>query len=237
MNFRDGIYLFYKPPGISSANFLNKIKKEFYISKLVKVGHGGTLDPIAQGLIVVGVGRQYTKMLITVLRSLPKTYLAEIVLGESSDTYDVEGKKNKKFSIKKLPNYEEIKRALRIICKRKKQTPPVFSAIKINGKEAFKRARAGEKMKMKTRSVRVIHCDLKNIKKEVDKIILNIKIEVSSGFYIRSFANDLGDYLKVGGYLNNLTRLKIGDFKIPDKFIYINNDNIKNLLIKRIDIL
>jgi len=212
----NGVFLFNKPSGVSSAGFLNKVKKELHIPRSVKVGHGGTLDPFAQGLIVVAIGREHTKKLHNVLKKDVKEYNAEIILGAYSDTYDCDGNINKIAIHGDFPTDEEIKKAIEIVANRKTQTPPPFSAIKVRGVEAYKRARKGEIVSLPERPAHIEKYKLISIKREENKIVINILLTVGAGFYIRSFANDLGVELGCGAYLNKLMRTKIGDLDIKD---------------------
>ncbi|MFA6135769.1 MAG: tRNA pseudouridine(55) synthase TruB [Candidatus Paceibacterota bacterium] len=226
-----GLFLFNKPVGISSAGFLNKLKSYFassfvktladkkasqdQSSKRLKIGHGGTLDPFAEGLLVVGVGREYTKQLHGILKNKTKTYKAEIILGASSDTYDITGKIFDAPFIK-TPIEKEIILAVEKIKSKKTQIPPIFSAIKIKGVPAYKLAREGKEVRVESKEALLINYEIFSIKKSEDKIILDIELEVSAGFYIRSFAHDLGVELGSDGYVSKLIRSKIGDFDIKD---------------------
>ena len=235
----EGIFLFNKPAGISSAGFLNEIKKELrekdLLDRKTKVGHGGTLDPFANGLMVVAFSREYTKRLDEVLKGKNKGYWAEVILGYSSDTYDRTGS-IKKNDIKNFSHAEEIKKALDKLKSKKEQMPPQFSALKISGSPAYKMARRGEVVDLKPRPVSLNDFHIIKIDYYIDKIILDILVDVSSGFYVRSLANDLGDELGMGGYLNKLTRYKIGEFYLKDalsinKFIEaasFSNKSVKN---------
>lgn len=226
-----GLFLLHKPPGISSAGFLNKLKPLFakahrgQSSERLKIGHGGTLDPCAEGLLVVGVGRAYTKKLSDILKETEKEYVATIVLGAKSDTYDREGKieyrslniecKDKKNGVRRVTK-KDIEGAIGIIAKRKTQVPPPYSAIKIKGKPAYQRSRAGEHVSLMPRPVKIKEWDIEKMEKRSENIEVQIRLVVSSGFYVRSFAHDLGIVLETGGYLEKLTRTRIGIFKLKE---------------------
>lgn len=205
----EGLVLFNKPKGITSAQVTNYFKKK--TGK--KVGHGGTLDPFAEGLLILGIGK-YTKQLEKFLKGSKKTYVGEIFLGAISDTYDLTGKITKKGN--KLPSIEEIKRTLKNFIGEIYQKPPPFSAIKIKGKPAYKLARNGEKFKIKPRKVKIYNLEFINLKEN----ILKIKAEVGSGVYIRSLANDLGERLGCGGYLQSLIRTKIDDVNLEESLTF-----------------
>lgn len=197
------IFAVYKPKGITSAAVVEIIKRK----TKEKVGHAGTLDPLAKGVLVVGVGRSATKNLNEELKK-EKEYVALIKLGEFSSTDDEEGEKNK-VEIKKKPSKKEILSVLKKFTGKFWQKPPLFSAIKIKGKEAYKYARAGKKISLLERLVEA---------KEIDLIYyrwpyLKIKIVCGPGFYIRSLARDIGETLETGAYLKDLERIRVGDFK------------------------
>ncbi|MEK7590143.1 MAG: tRNA pseudouridine(55) synthase TruB [Patescibacteria group bacterium] len=197
------IFAVYKPKGPTSNDILNKLRR-FYGTR--KVGHAGTLDPLAKGILVVAVGREATKKLGELVKK-EKEYLATIRLGIESATDDAEGTKTK-FDVRKKPTKEEIKIALKKFEGKISQIPPIFSAVKIQGKEAYKYARKGQEVTLKPRKV-----EIKKIK--ILKYYwpyLKLKVVTGPGVYIRSLARDLGKKLKIGGYLFNLERTRVGDF-------------------------
>ncbi|GBD33978.1 tRNA pseudouridine synthase B [bacterium HR34] len=210
----EGIILLYKPKGISSAKAIDFIKG---MLPKEKVGHGGTLDPFADGLLIVGVGRQYTKLLENILKNADKEYLATIKLGEFSDTDDIEGKKEK-VNFEKQPYSKEIEEILQDNFTGKiRQIPPIFSALKIKGKRLYELARKiknkEELEKMLKEKERIV--EIKKIEiLEYNFPILKIKVWCSAGTYIRSLARDIGKKLKTGGYLKELTRTAVGNFTI-----------------------
>lgn len=199
----EGLVLFNKPKGITSADVTNFFKKK--TGK--KVGHGGTLDPFAEGLLILGIGK-YTKKLTKFLKGSRKTYIGEIFLGATSDTYDLTGKITKRKAL--VPTSQEIKETLKEFIGEISQAPPPFSAIKIKGVPAYKFARKGEKPEIKSRRVKIYDLEFLDLKDNV----LKIKAEVGSGVYIRSLAADLGERLGCGGYLQRLLRTKIGEFEL-----------------------
>jgi len=194
----EGVVLFNKPGGYTSNQIVNYFKK---LTKK-KVGHGGTLDPLASGLLIIGID-EGTKELALFLKNSIKTYIAEIVLGYVSATYDREGKIQA--TNKPIPSIEKIKETLNLFIGEIYQKPPLYSAIKIKGQPAYKLARKGIKIELEPKKVEIY--DLKIL--DFSENILKIETVVSSGTYIRSLANDLGEKLGCGAYLNNLLRKNI----------------------------
>lgn len=201
------IFAVHKPKGISSYDVIRKLKKEFPGEK---IGHGGTLDPLAEGVLVIGVGRPATKSLQSVLKNTTKEYIAEIELGKVSETGDAEGPVTISNSSTK-PSREEIESVLKTFIGTIMQTPPVYSAVKVKGKAAYQRTRSGEKIELEPKSV-VIH-SIAIL--EYTYPILKIKVETGSGVYIRSLARDIGERLGSGAYLAGLVRTRVGEFTLP----------------------
>lgn len=201
-----------KPLDWTSFQAVNKIKfqikREFNIKK-IKIGHAGTLDPRATGLLIVCTGK-FTKK-IPQIQDAPKEYIAEIKLGVQTESYDTEKPEILPEDISHLTE-EEIIKAIASFQGEIEQTPPVFSAVKIDGKRAYNLARAGEKVKMKTRMVNI--SAITNI--EFNLPFVRFTVACSKGTYIRSLAHDIGQKLGVGAYLFNLRRTKIGDDKVEN---------------------
>jgi tRNA pseudouridine55 synthase len=225
----EGILLFNKPKNYTSYQIVEFFKKR----TKKKVGHGGTLDPLAEGLLILGIG-EYTKELNKFLKESIKTYIAEIVLGARSTTYDREGKIYPNDELINYPNTDRIKEVINSFIGEIEQIPPPFSAVKIKGKPAYLLARKGEKVELKPRKVkiyeiRILEITLNNANLETkqhetfinnnirvdprlnprESVVLRIEVTCSSGTYIRSLANDIGEKLGCGGYLNDLKRIKI----------------------------
>lgn len=199
------IYAVYKPKGPSSYGLIAKIKKA---TGEQKVGHAGTLDPLAEGILVVGLGRDATKQLDSIVKG-EKEYIADIKLGVSSTTDDDEGVKYQMSKLKE-PTIGEIKASLEKFIGTINQLPPNYSAIKIAGQRAYKLAREGKEVKLKTRPV-----DIKNIKVLKYKFPdLRIKIICGQGVYIRSLARDIGNSLGTSAYMSDLKRTRVGDFDL-----------------------
>lgn len=203
MDIKNGIFAVYKPKGPSSNGLLNQIRK---IAKTKKVGHAGTLDPLASGVLVVGVGKEATKQLGKMMLE-QKEYLAEIKFGADSLTDDAEGEKTK-VAVQKIPSISDIRTVLKGFIGRIKQVPPQYSAIKIKGQESYKLARKGQVVNLKSREVEIQKIQLLNYKWPD----LKIKVLCGHGVYIRSLARDIGKKLGVGGYISELERTRVGEF-------------------------
>ncbi len=197
----------YKEKGKTSREVVNEIKA---IVGNKKIGHGGTLDPLAEGVLIIGIGRESTKKLHQE-DFTEKEYIATIKLGQYSTTDDEEGDKFTKENTKK-PSIEDINSAIKSFIGDIFQTPPVFSAVKINGKEAYKWARKGVCIKMKERLVQIKSINILSYKYP----FIKIKVITGRGVYIRSLARDIGKKLNTGGYLYDLLRTKVGEFTIKD---------------------
>lgn len=205
----EGLVLFNKPSGYTSYQVVEFFKKK--TNK--KVGHGGTLDPLAEGLLIIGIG-EYTKELTKFLRESIKEYICIIKLGYISDTYDKEGKIIE--TNKEIPDFEKIKEILESFKGKILQKPPIYSAIKIKGKPLYKLARKGEKINLKEREVTVYDLEVLDFQRN----LLHLRLKVSSGFYVRSFANDLGEKLGCGAYLEKLVRVRINDFDLESALTF-----------------
>ncbi len=201
----NGIINLLKPPGISSARVINRIKRKW---SLKKVGHTGTLDPLAAGVLPLCVGKA-TKVASFLLLE-DKTYWAEIILGETRDTDDAYGEVT---SRKKLNCTEkDVLRELQKFTGTITQIPPQISAIKVDGERAYRRHRKGENFKLSSREVKIF--SLRPLEVALPRV--RFWVHCSKGTYIRSIARDLGEALGVGGYLQFLIRTSTGPFKIRD---------------------
>lgn len=198
-----------KPKGMTSHDVVDEVRK---VTGEKKVGHAGTLDPNATGLLIVGVGRESTKKLGKIAKDTKKTYEAEIYLGEERNTDDAEGVTVSKVKAFLPPKENEVKKTLDLFVGKQMQMPPAFSALKIKGKKAYELARKGQKVRLKPRKI-VIH-SIKLVHYKYP--ILEIVVTVSSGTYIRALARDIGQRLGCGAYLKNLRRTRIGKFDIKD---------------------
>ncbi len=222
----DGILLVDKPSGWSSfdvvAKVRNILRKE--AGKKVKVGHTGTLDPLATGLMVVVVG-SYCKR-ASEFSKLDKTYEVTMKLGQTSSTGDEEGEKTEVSS--KNPSKDKVLAALQSFEGESMQTPPIYSAIKINGQRAYKLARKGEEVAIEPRKIRVNNIELT----DYNYPEIHFTTSVSSGTYIRSLVEDIGKKLETGAYMSDLRRTIVGEFKI-EQAISPNSQEPNKYLINR----
>lgn len=216
-----------KPKGMTSHDVVDKVRK---ITGIKKVGHGGTLDPNATGLLIIGITRESTKKLGIIAKDTKKTYEAEVFLGEARDTDDVEGEILSMVPEGTTPpSAAKIQSVLDSFSGRQIQTPPAHSAIKIKGKKAYEMARAGKDVEIPEREITVYSIKLEEYKYP----ILKFTAEVSSGTYIRSLARDIGEKLGTFGYLSNLRRTKIGEYSIDNAISIdkLDQDNWKEYTI------
>jgi tRNA pseudouridine synthase B len=215
------ILLVDKPLDWSSFNVVNKIKfklkREFKLKK-IKVGHAGTLDPRATGLLIVCTGKA-TKQ-ISEIQDAPKEYFVEIKLGVQTESYDTEKPEILHQDISHITG-ENVQEILQKFIGEIDQKPPVFSALKIDGERAYNLARAGIQVEMKNRKITIYYID--NV--EIEFPFVRFSVGCSKGTYIRTLAHDIGQKLGVGAYLTTLRRTKIGNFSVDnstDK--YLQND-------------
>ncbi|HEY5550094.1 MAG TPA: tRNA pseudouridine(55) synthase TruB [Candidatus Saccharimonadales bacterium] len=206
----DGVLLVDKPAGWTSHDAVAKVRSiiRAKTGRKVKVGHTGTLDPFATGLLIIVIG-SYTKRAAEFSR-LDKTYEAELTLGASSTTGDIDGEISPKST--KKPAEAELRAVLRQFEGQIEQTPHQYSAVKVGGQRAYKMARQGKEVKLEPRKVRVYRLEVLGYRYPKLKILA----EVSSGTYIRSLAEDIGEKLGTGAYLSVLHRTKVGNFNLKD---------------------
>lgn len=206
----DQIVLVDKPAGISSFGVVARVRRYLtnHAGHKVKVGHCGTLDPFATGLLILVSGK-FTKR-AGEFSGLDKTYQATICLGAESTTGDPEGEIAEVSDT--VPAIEQVEDVLNKFVGEIEQTPPAYSAIKINGQRAYKLARSGQAVDMPTRRVKIYDIKLINY----NYPYLTIEAKVSSGTYIRSLAIDIGKELGVGAYTVRLRRLSVGDYSVDD---------------------
>jgi tRNA pseudouridine55 synthase len=202
----------HKPLGMTSNYVLNIIKKSYHkkTNNKLKIGHGGTLDPLASGVLIIGYGSG-TKKLSEFL-GCQKTYITTIHLGYTSVTDDEEGEKT--LISKREPSITEIETVIKTFVGEITQTPPNYSAIHVNGKRAYDLARQGVEFTLKPRQSTIY----KNKILDYTYPYLKIKVTVSGGTYIRTLGKDIGENLKVGGYLSELIRTKVNEYKLKDTF-------------------
>lgn len=186
-----------------------KLKREFTLPKKFKIGHAGTLDPKATGLLVVCTGK-FTKK-ISEIQNAPKEYIAELKIGVQTESYDTEKPEILPQSIEHIAP-QKITEVLEEFVGKIEQKPPIFSALKLDGERAYNMARAGEKVEIPSREVEIYY--IKEI--EISLPYIRFTVGCSKGTYIRSLAHDVGQKLGVGAYLSALRRTKIGDFSVSE---------------------
>jgi tRNA pseudouridine55 synthase len=201
------VLLFDKPELWSSFQL---VKKVLYLRKTVRVGHDGTLDPLANGLLIICTGK-CTKM-IEKIQDMEKTYTGVFKFGKTTPSHDLETEFDGAFPYEHIKAFD-IDAAVQAFIGDVAQTPPSFSAIKVNGVRAYKMARNGEEVEMKSRFIKIYGF-------KVNKQLPDMAFEVncSKGTYIRTLASDFAAHLKSGAYLTQLRRTAIGDFKIENAF-------------------
>lgn len=221
----DGIVIIDKPKSLTSHDIVYKVKK---IVK-EKVGHTGTLDPMAEGvlLLLIGKATKYSKYLI----NHDKKYIVELLLGKTTDTLDVEGKILKEENVDlKILEKENIEKTLKKFIGEQEQIPPIYSAIKVKGKKLYEYARKGENVEIPTRKINIYDIKLLKIDKKNKKIIF--EVSSSKGTYIRSLCQDIAKALGTIGYMTNLKRTKLGVFDIKDSVSLeeFEKDPIKHII-------
>jgi tRNA pseudouridine55 synthase len=205
-----GLIQINKPSGVTSHDVVEKIRKLF---KIKKVGHFGTLDPLAEGLLMIGMGHA-TKFFDFYIKKR-KLYSGKITFGYSTTTYDAEGDPTSD-NIPIDLNQHDIPALLKAFTGRQNQTPPIYSAKKFKGKPLYKYARENKDAEVELKPVEVEICSLEG--KIVNDTTLWFRTETSSGTYIRSLAHDMGQKLKVGAFLQELIREGVGEFKLENTF-------------------
>ena len=215
----DGIIVINKEKEYTSHDVVAKLKKKLNISK---VGHTGTLDPNATGVlpILIGKGTKFSKYLI----NHDKIYEVELELGKKTDTADIEGKVIEEKNVDEKYIKENLLQVLESFIGKQEQIPPMYSAIKKNGKKLYEYARAGEKVEIEPRKIEIYKIDLN----KYDKNIISFVVSCSKGTYIRSLCEDIAEKLNTVGYMKNLKRLQVGKFNIKDA-VYIDDIDLKNV--------
>lgn len=224
MNF--GFLNIYKPVGMTSHDVVARLRK---ITGIKQIGHTGTLDPFAEGVLPVCAGK--ATRLIEFLND-DKEYLATVQFGASTTTYDREGEVTFTSDMKVLS--EDVIQALKVFEGEILQTPPMYSAIKVKGKKLYEYARKGQSIEIAPRKVIITNIELKSFNSEQQQA--EILIKCSKGTYIRSIAHDLGEKLGCGAYLIKLVRTQAGKFRIENS-IPLDNIDIKNNLINPLEML
>ena len=229
----NGIIIINKHKGCTSHDIVYKVKKIFG----EKVGHTGTLDPMATGVlpILIGKGTQCSKYLI----NHDKIYEVTLQLGKKTDTADSEGKIVEEKEVKsQFLSVENVKETLDTFIGKQLQVPPMYSAIKVKGKKLYEYARKGESIEIKPREIEIYNIEL--LKLDVENKQIKFKVECSKGTYIRSLCEDIAEKIETVGYMLELNRIKVGDFDISNsitlKELETNSDNIRFLQDNIIDV-
>lgn len=202
----DGIIVINKPSGYTSHDIVSKIRKKLNIKK---VGHTGTLDPLATGVlpILLGTGTKLSQYLI----NHDKEYIATIKLGVKTDTGDIEGQVIEEKQVPEI-SVEGLGQVLQSFLGPQKQIPPMYSAIKVNGKKLYEYARQGEKIEIEPRSIEIYNIEVLGFGKEQ----ITIKVACSKGTYIRTLCEDIAEKLETVGTMSALQRTKVGEFELGD---------------------
>jgi len=223
-DFANGeVLLFNKDLEWTSFDLVSRVRNTLYKKtgiKKLKVGHAGTLDPLATGLLILCTGKA-TKQ-IEIYQAEEKEYIATIKLGATTPSFDLETEEDSQNECSFITE-EIFTTALEKFVGETEQVPPVFSAVKVKGKRAFKYARNGETLELKSRKIVIRNIELISFKLPTAEI----KVVCSKGTYIRSLARDIGEELKCGAYLTGLTRTRIGDYKVENAMTV--SDFIENL--------
>ncbi len=202
----DAIVNVWKPIGWTSFDVVKKIRGSV---KPSKVGHAGTLDPFAEGVLVICIGRMTKK--VESLMDHEKEYVATIQLGAETDTLDTEGKVIKEAKITPLSN-KKIESLLSTFLGESDQIPPMYSALKVNGKRLYKLAREGKVIERKPRKITITEIELLDNNKDS----LKIRVKCGRGTYIRVLASDIANAMNTVGFLKSLVRTQVGNFKQED---------------------
>ena len=209
---QSGFVLTNKPVDWTSHDVVGYLRG---VTKIKKIGHAGTLDPFATGLLIVGIGREATKRLDE-FKNMPKTYIATLKLGATSDTYDRTGKISKTQDTWNTIQVSEkkVKQILENFLGKQKQTPPMYSAKKVKGKKLYELARKGIEIERKACDIEIYSLALIDFNQKSQ--LLKVDCQVSTGTYIRTLAHDIGQALEVGAYCEELERTVIGTYFLKD---------------------
>ena len=221
-----GFLNIYKPVEMTSHDVVSVLRR---VTKIKQIGHTGTLDPFAEGVLPICIGK--ATRLIEYLQD-DKEYLATVQFGAATNTFDLDGEKV--FTSDKKVSRDDIKEGLKSFEGEILQFPPIFSAIKVKGKKLYEYARKGEEVEIQPRKVVIENIELKNFDEELQQA--QILLKCSKGTYIRSIANDLGKNLGCGGYLIKLIRTQAGKFRVENS-VRLDGIDVESNLINPLDIL
>lgn len=205
----NGLILVIKPPGMTSFDVVAYLRG---ILKVKKIGHAGTLDPAAGGLLPICLGKA-TKA-IEWFMDFDKSYRAEMVLGVVTDTQDAEGNIIEKNQV--TVDINTIKETVNSFVGKYEQTPPMFSAVKINGKRLYDLARQGKEVQRKARQVEIFNIAGVNVKQDYESTIVRFDVDCSKGTYIRTLCHDIGQRIGCGAHMSFLVRTRVGPFSLSD---------------------
>jgi len=234
---KTGFIIINKPSGPTSFNIISRLRK---ITNIKKVGHAGTLDPFASGVLICAIGREATKR-IKEFVGLDKEYVAELILGAETDTYDRTGEIQNSEYRARNPKIKNIEKTIRKFIGPQKQIPPMYSAVKREGRKLYEYAREGKTIERGFSEIEIYDIEIISDPLLISPLrqgggqSVKIKVKCSSGTYIRSLAHDIGKELGCGAYLNELERTAIGNYKIEDaiEIEELKKKNWQKYLIKK----
>ncbi len=207
----NGFLLVDKPEGISSFKVVQILRR---VTGVKKIGHSGTLDPLATGLMICAIGRHYTRQLETLMKR-NKTYTGTAILGQSTDSYDADGTITKETEVPKTLSLDDLLESKTQFEGQIEQVPPAFSAKKVNGKRAYELARQGETITLEKKAVTVYDYQCRNLRHGT-LCEFDYEISCSKGTYVRSLIHDLGENLGYGAHVKTLRRTKIEEISVED---------------------
>jgi tRNA pseudouridine55 synthase len=212
-DFENGRVLLIDKPlewtSFDAVNFIRSFLRKIFNLKKLKVGHAGTLDPLATGLLIICTGRKTKE--IELYQGMDKVYIGSMFLGATTPSYDAETEVDREFNISQITE-QQLKQATQHFTGEIQQVPPAYSAIKVEGKRAFDLARKDKEVRLKSRPVQIHAFELLNI----NPPHIDFMVSCSKGTYIRSLVHDFGQSLDSGAYLSALRRTRIGEFNVAD---------------------
>lgn len=217
----DGILVINKPINMTSFDVVARVRR---LTSTKKVGHAGTLDQDASGVLPVCTGRA-TKI-IEFLMDKDKAYTVELILGKATDTQDASGKTLYERTVE--ASFDEIEKTIYSFIGENRQIPPMYSAIKINGQKLYDLARKGIEVERKPRTVYFHNIDIKDISRDNDKVRVIMDVECSKGTYMRTLCHDIGERLGCGGHMASLVRTRSGPFLLGDAFTLDELEKLKD---------
>ena len=218
-----------KPAGWTSRDVVNRVQR---IVRPVKTGHAGTLDPLATGVLIVPVGR--ATRLTEYIHTVSKTYVAKFELGKTSDTEDSEGDVKLR-EVDHIPENRVVERVVAGFLGKQQQRPPVYSALRVNGKRAYQLARQGEQVELAPREIDIFQITVRHY--EYPELI--VEVECSSGTYIRSLGRDIGELLNTGAVMTALERTAIGSWTVAEAVApdFDTSQDVNNSLLNPVPLL